>query len=611
MDHDVTVQQLKSLSDLSLLFEAVKSVLEFKSFPEIAKKIFLQAKTLIGATAGYVALLSKDGRENDVLFLDAGGVECTVDPSLPMPIRGLRSEAYKSNEPVFDNDFAHSKWINFLPKGHAPLRNVLFAPLVLNGRAVGLLGLANKPSDFTEHDKFIASSLGNFACLALLNSRNLDSQKSLIESNEKALRQNQITQNFLKIANEPHTLKSLLPTFLRELQSVTKCGSVGIRLVYKGGSIPFQAHIGFPTRFLELESPLSVQTHNCLCSRVIRKEVETIKAFCTQHGSFFANNLSYDLGKLSKEALLGLRKNCCQFGYSSLALIPIIFGEEVLRLFYMADVHENMIPPDLVTLIENIGLHLGPAIKRLQIEDHLREESQELERSNKELEQFAFAASHDLQEPLRMVSMFLGMLVHSGDLDAERRSFVQRAVDGAKHMRRMISDLLDYSRIQSRGIAFKLVNLNDVFNEVLINLGLKISDTGAIVTNDALPTVMGDYMQLTRLFQNLIGNAIKFKKESEIPRIYVGSMADQSPFIHIIVRDNGIGIDPKYFHKIFTIFHRLHGADKYPGTGIGLAECRKIIERHGGRIWVESSPNIGSTFHFTIQNQDNENLVKT
>jgi len=602
------------IDELGPLQDAVKSVLEFESFPSTARQIFLHAKKLTGATAGYVALLSKDGRENEVLFLDAGGITCTVDPALPMPVRGLRAEAYRLKEPVYDNDFDHSRWAKFLPAGHAYLKNVLFTPLVIHGAPVGLLGLANKPSGFTDHDKYIAMALGDFAALALLNSRNLDSLRDLNEAKEKSLSLVQVTQNFLKIANEPTTLATLLPAFLGELQKVTQCGVAGIRLVYKGGAIPFQAHVGFPEQFLELENPLSLHADNCLCSRVLRGELNGLEPHVTIHGSFMTNNLRQDVEQLSKEASKGLRKNCCQFGFSSLALVPIRFGGEILGLFYVADLREDRISPEIVTMIENIGLHLGPAIKRFQIEEDLRERSHELERankelgqSNKELEQFAFAASHDLQEPLRMVTSFTQLLTqrYLGKLDVEADKIISQVTDGANRMSRMISGLLEYSTLQTQASQFRAVNLNEVLDNVLANLASSIRETGAIVTKDSLPPVRGDDRQLAFLFQHLLANAIKFRKETNAPRIHVGSLPDKQPDWHFFVRDDGIGIDPKYFGKLFSVFRRLHGAKDYPGTGIGLALCKKIVEQHRGQIWIESAPGKGSTFHFTIPSQGN------
>jgi len=230
----------------------------------------------------------------------------------------------------------------------------------------------------------------------------------------------------------------------------------------------------------------------------------------------------------------------------------------------------------------------------------------ELEHSNRELEQFAYVASHDLQEPLRMVSSYTELLERRyGDkLDDKAREFIGYAVDGAVRMQRLINDLLEFSRVSTRGKALQPVDVTRVLGTVRANLSVAIQDAGALVTNDDLPTVMADETQLVQLLQNLIGNAIKFRGR-ERPHVHVGAQATATEWV-FAVRDNGIGIAPEYFERIFVIFQRLHARDEYPGTGIGLAVCRRILDRHGGRIWVESEPGRGSTFYFALPTRNGE-----
>jgi PAS domain S-box-containing protein len=225
----------------------------------------------------------------------------------------------------------------------------------------------------------------------------------------------------------------------------------------------------------------------------------------------------------------------------------------------------------------------------------------ELERSNKDLEQFAYVASHDLQEPLRMVSSFTQLLArHYKDrLDQDANDYIEYAVDGANRMQRLINDLLSYSRITTRGSAPVPVDMNAALGEALGNLYVSISESSALVTNDTLPMVTADYTQLVQVFQNLISNAVKFHGDKP-PRIHVSAEKADGEW-KISVRDNGIGIEARYFDRIFVIFQRLHSADKYQGTGIGLALCKRIIQRFGGNMWVESEPGRGSTFSFTLK----------
>ncbi|MEX2376068.1 MAG: PAS domain S-box protein [Dehalococcoidia bacterium] len=238
--------------------------------------------------------------------------------------------------------------------------------------------------------------------------------------------------------------------------------------------------------------------------------------------------------------------------------------------------------------------------ERRRTEESLAEKARELERSNAELEQFAYVASHDLQEPLRMVASYTQLLArrYQGKLDDDADEFVGYVVDGVNRMQALISDLLAYSRVGTRGGEFEEVSMEIALKGVLRGLGPAIEETSAVVTNDPLPVVEGDTTQLSQLLQNLIANALKFRGD-EPPRVHVSARAEGSEWV-FAVRDEGIGIDPKFQERIFVIFQRLHSRGEYPGTGIGLAICRKIVERHGGGIWVESSPGEGATFFFTL-----------
>jgi light-regulated signal transduction histidine kinase (bacteriophytochrome) len=230
----------------------------------------------------------------------------------------------------------------------------------------------------------------------------------------------------------------------------------------------------------------------------------------------------------------------------------------------------------------------------------LATKSEDLTRSNDELEQFAYVASHDLQEPLRMISSYVQLLSrrYSGKLDTDADEFIAYAVEGTKRMQQLINDLLAYSRVGTRGKPPMPTDFERVFLEAMINLKIAVEEGGATVTHDKLPTEVADEMQMVQLFQNLIGNAVKFRS-CEGPRIHVSARAEGNEWI-FSVHDNGIGIDPQFFDRIFTIFQRLHGREEYPGTGIGLTVSKKIVERHGGRIWLESEPGKGTTFYFTI-----------
>ncbi|MBP7591059.1 MAG: PAS domain S-box protein [Chloroflexi bacterium] len=251
-------------------------------------------------------------------------------------------------------------------------------------------------------------------------------------------------------------------------------------------------------------------------------------------------------------------------------------------------------PLYLVSDIENIT-------QRKTAEAEINRILAELERSNIELQQFAYVASHDLQEPLRMVTSYLQLLQrrYSGKLDSDADEFIGYAVDGANRMKQLIQDLLSFSRVGTRGKPFEPVEIKVILKEALTNLETSIQETAAQIDHDdLLPTITGDAGQLVQLFQNLLSNAIKFRGEAP-PKIHIGVQKQESDW-QFSIRDNGIGFDPQFSDRIFIIFQRLHTRANYGGTGIGLAICKKIVERHGGNIWVHSQPNAGTTFYFTI-----------
>lgn len=235
-----------------------------------------------------------------------------------------------------------------------------------------------------------------------------------------------------------------------------------------------------------------------------------------------------------------------------------------------------------------------------QLEARVQQRTRELQRSNQELEQFAYVASHDLQEPLRMISSFMQLMErrYKGRLDDDADQYIGYAVDGARRLQLLIQDLLAFSRVGSHGAPLEPTNCEEVLGRVLGNLQVAATESGAQITSDPMPVVLGDASQLVQLFQNLLANGLKFRGK-EAPRIHVGARREGDEWT-FTVSDNGIGIEKQFFEKIFTIFQRLHGREEYAGTGIGLAVCKKIVERHRGRIWLESELGKGTQFHFTL-----------
>jgi light-regulated signal transduction histidine kinase (bacteriophytochrome) len=255
------------------------------------------------------------------------------------------------------------------------------------------------------------------------------------------------------------------------------------------------------------------------------------------------------------------------------------------------------------------GLQIIAAIRditaRRRTEEHLSDTVEELKRSNDELERFAYLASHDLQEPLRMVASFTQLLSkrYKGRLDADADEFIAYAVDGSNRMQKLIQDLLFYSRAGTGGHPLREVAIDVVLKDALLNLEVAIEECGAVVTHDDLPVIKTDPVQLTQVFQNLIGNAIKYRG-ARVPEVHVAAARGSARDWIFSVRDNGIGIDEEYFEKLFVLFQRLHVRGEFTGTGIGLAVCKKMLERLGGRIWLKSQLGLGSIFYFSLPDGD-------
>jgi light-regulated signal transduction histidine kinase (bacteriophytochrome) len=281
-------------------------------------------------------------------------------------------------------------------------------------------------------------------------------------------------------------------------------------------------------------------------------------------------------------------------------------------LFVRANGEQQWIKWELRPWTDSLGEISGLIVstevitERRKAKEKLEQLNEKLLHSNRDLEQFAYVASHDLQEPLRAVNSYAQLLTqkYEGHLDAKADKYLGYIMEGATRMQQLINDLLEFSRVGTHGKNLQGIDTEVILSQVLADLKVAIAESQAVVTHDPLPTVIGDEIQLIQLFQNLIGNAIKFCQDKP-PRVHISTEQKQKEWV-FEVRDNGIGMESEFFERIFTLFQRLHSRTEYPGTGIGLAVCKKIVERHGGQIWVESTLGEGTTFYFSIPQKRQE-----
>jgi PAS domain S-box-containing protein len=511
-----------------------------------------EAIVLTGSKIGYIYHYDENKKEFTLNTWSKGVMEeCTIveqQTIYKLEKTGVWGEAVRQAKPIVINDFhAPNPLVKGYPQGHSPLHKFMTIPVFSDGHIVGVVGVANKETDYEDAD---------VRQLTLL----MDSVWKITDRKraEDALRDSE-----------------------QRLRTVLDSLPVAVFLSDRNGNVVFTNRS--VERIWGISTHVTKDQYGQYKGRWVDggKPVEPEQwalARALQTGEPFTNDL------VEVDAPEGKKKIIYNFA------LPI-HGEGGQLLGAVAvteDITERFHAQEQIRLAKEAAEHMA----------------EDLARSNKDLEQFAYVSSHDLQEPLRMVTGFMGLLEkkYSGTLDATGEQYIHFAVDGANRMQRLIDDLLAYSRVGSKGGRHVATDCGQALERALANLRVSIEQSGARITRGPLPTVVADGVQLTQLFQNLVGNAIKFRANGPAangPAVDIQARLDGGYWL-FSVKDNGIGIDPEFKDKVFVIFQRLHTKDKYAGTGIGLAICKKIVDGHGGRIWVESTLGQGATFYFTL-----------
>ncbi len=648
--------------EVSALLQASRGVIENNTFEEAARSIFDQCKELIGAQSGYVALLSDDGEENEVLFLKSGGLPCDVDPNLPMPIRGLRAEAYKKGKAVFDNKFMSSEWITFMPEGHVNLNNVLFAPLKIENKTVGLIGLANKSSDFTKNDARLAEAFGDFSATALQHTRanqqlkeSEDKYRSLIEDSNDAIYllynrkfeiiNNKFEQLFgynLEEVNNPGfdftklvaaESKPVIEDRLRrisrgeklkpryEFTAISKSG----KKLYVEASVSYikykegiatqgiirditerkrteqklkESEKHFKSLFNLMVDPVTIVDANGNIHEITDK-MEDITGYNKE--DFIGTNF-FNTKIFTEESKSILIKNLTK----RLKGIPVHPYEieiitkdgKILPYEVNASKIEYKGNPADLVVFRDIA-------ERKKAEAELKAAYEKAKESDRLKSAFLANMSHEIRTPMNGIMGFAELLKEPGLTEDEMQEYISIIETSGKRMLNTINDLIDISKIEAGQMEINLskININKQTKYIITFFKHEAEKKDIKISlNNQLPDkkaiINTDREKLIAVMTNLVKNAIKYTHKGSIELGY----NKKGKFLEFYVKDTGIGIPKDNRNLIYDRFVRSDIDDKeaYEGSGLGLSISKAYVEMLGGKIWVESEKGKGSVFYFTI-----------
>ena len=516
------------------------------------------------------------------------------EKGIVVPLDGtMILEAVESNEALVLQGNLKDLSKRFPMMVRAGLKSVLLAPIVFKSEILGVLHMRSLDDNaYNQHHLDLATKVAAQIAPAIANSQ-LYAQHTEAEAEAKRLAlQNAAIAEIGRIITASLDIEDVYSGFAEQTRRLIGFDRIVVSLLSRDSDDFTNAYvIGVPVSNRDRGDMIGLK--GTFTDEVVRQQ----RAILFLPDSLHETRTMFP--GLIPQYHSGLR---------SFISVPLVYKDATIGVLHFSSVKPNaysdyevgiadLIAAQIAGAIENSHLHA----ETLEADRALQRQAEELARSNAELEQFAYVASHDLQEPLRVIAGYVNLLEerYADKLDQDARDFIGFTTDAAHRMRALINALLQYSRVETHGNPFQRMDCDRALSEAIADLEMSIAESDAEITADALPSVVGDQIQITHVFENLISNAIKFRKDDCLPKIHVSCSRSEDSW-QISVADNGTGIRPRYQERIFGMFKRAHKRSKYPGTGIGLALCQKIVERHGGRIWVESEFNQGSTFHFTI-----------
>ncbi len=557
--------------ELAALHDIGQRIFSSNDFNAVLDDILDRTLSLLALDLGNLRLLGRDGRMELSAcrgYLDPGrvGTRSSRDGGRP----GFLRRVVASGRSLVLDDIADAEGLRSFKSENA--RSAVIVPIITSTETLGVIEVASRTArKFRMDEVRLLEAIGHQIGIAIQKAR-------LVEEAERRARQQEALNAIAMATSQTLNFEEMLQIALDKVLEVTGREKGYIRLMDPvTGKLTLAAHRGIGGAYLES------------LVQELRPGSKSERVFSS--GAPLVINDAADT-EIREEARLE--------GGRAFVWVPLKVRGATVGIMNVSTTRQAPFETREIELLQAIGNVVGIALENARLFRQLSKNAEELSRSNADLQHFAYIASHDLQEPLRMVASYLQLLSrrYKGKLDADADEFIGFAVDGATRMQALINALLSYSRVGTQGKAFEPTDCEKVLDGTLAGLKKAIEDSGAQIVRAALPTVSADPTQLGQLFQNLVSNAIKFRNH-RAPVVRITAERKDAEWVFTFA-DNGIGFDPQNADRVFVMFQRLHGWDEYPGTGIGLAVCKKIVERHGGKIWVDSKPGEGTSFHFTL-----------